>query len=152
MNAKQTLKTLNTVYFALFMGQMIFFGVAYYLNTENLQSTENSELFRYFVPIVIIACIGLSYFLYNLRKKQGQELEGLDTKAGHYRVSNIVRYAVVEAGNMLALVSYLMTGSSMFITLFILGMGVFVLYRPSHQRFTSDYMLDISEQDELKRV
>jgi hypothetical protein len=87
-----------------------------------------------------------------MRKKQGQELEGLHAKAGHYRVSNILRYAIVEAGNMLALVSYLMTGSSMFITLFVLGMAVFVLYRPSSQRFKNDYLLDGSEQNELNTM
>lgn len=152
MQAKETLKTLNILYLALFMGQILFFGVAYFVNTEHLYGSEYSYIFEYIVPIVIVACVGLSYMFYNLRKKQGQSLNGLSNKAAHYRVSNIVRYAIVEAGNMLALVSYLMTGASTFLTLFALGMAVFVLYRPSLQRFTNDYLLDASEKNELNTM
>jgi len=152
MKAKETLKTLNIIYLALFMGQMLFCAVAYYINMDTVRGEESADIFQIVIPFVVISCIGLSYWLYDMRKKQGQTIEGIDAKAAHYRVSNIIRFAIVEAGNMLALVGFLMTGAMSFLAFFALGMAVFLFYRPSQQAFFNDYSLNEVEKSQLNSM
>ena len=115
---KQSFKTLNLIYFALIMGQTLFALVVFFIKGEI--AIEDLSPFNMIVPILSMSTIGLSYFLYNKMKASGQKLEGVHAKFNHYRTSNIVRFAMLEGGNLFAIVIVLLTGSTFFYLFFSL--------------------------------
>ena len=78
-------------------------------------------------------------FNYLLGRRSQQKLEGVHAKFNHYRTSNIVRFAMLEGGNLFAIVIVLLTGSTFFYLFFGLGMAVFLMARPSKENFINDY-------------
>ena len=150
---KEILKSLNIIYLALVAGQLMFFAIIFYMvsGSETTPNAENLKMLRLFIPLVSVSTVAISYILYNQRIKQGAELDNLASKTSHYRVSNILRWAIVESGNLFALISVLLTGAYFFLTFFLLGLGVFFVYRPSISGFVNDYNLSSSEEKVLKK-
>jgi hypothetical protein len=145
----KTMKSLNVIYLALILGQLAFMAVAIFIANDSLPDVENMSLLRTFIPVVSVSTVAISYVIYNKRREQGAELDDLTAKTLHYRTSNIIRWAVVEAGNLFAVVSVLLTGSMFFLIFFALGMGVFLVYRPTIKGFVNDYNLSTSEEKVL---
>lgn len=146
---KETMKSLNIIYLALILGQLAFMAVAVFIASDTVPNAENMSLLRTFIPVVSVSTVAISYVLYNKRREQGAELEDLTEKTLHYRTSNITRWALVEAGNLFAVVSVLLTGSKFFLIFFALGMGIFIVYRPTIRGFVNDYNLSSSEEKVL---
>ena len=151
---KEILRSLNIIYFALIGGQFILFGIIMYLmnGSEIEPHAENLRMLRMFIPIVSVSTVAMSYALYNKRREQGAALENIALKTSHYRVSNILRWAIVESGNMFALIAVFLTGSNFFLIFFLLGMGVFLVYRPNISGFVQDYSLNSSEEKVLREI
>ena len=143
------MKSLNVIYLALILGQLIFMGIVIFLSSGTIPDSENMSLLRTFIPVVSVSTAAISYVIYNKRREEGAEIEDLTEKTLHYRVSNIIRWAVVEAGNLFVIVSVLLTGSTFFVLFFILGMAVFIVYRPTVKGFVNDYNLSTSEENVL---
>ena len=145
---KEILKSLNIIYIALIGGQLILFAIIMYLmnGSEIEPNAENLRMLRMFIPVVSVSTVAMSYALYNKRREQGAALENLAMKTSHYRVSNILRWAIVESGNMFALLAVFLTGSNFFLIFFLLGMGVFIVYRPNISGFVQDYSLSSNEE------
>lgn len=150
-NIKELFKTLNIVYLAMIAGQILFCVVVFVVGNEEGASKDMS-IFQTIVPAVSIGTLGVSFLLYNQRRQAGKAIKGLREKADHYRVSNIIRFALVEGGNLVAVVAVLLTGSTFFLLFFVLGLAVFAIYRPSSQGFIKDYELSMNEQNNLKEA
>lgn len=146
------LKSMPIIYFALIAGQLLMAGVILYLSsTSGIEANpENLKTLRMFIPVVSLTTVAISYLLYNKRREQGAALEDLGSKTNHYRVSNILRWAIIESGNLFALVAIFLTGSSFFFLFFALGMAVFIIYRPSIGGFVQDYSLNSKEEQTLR--
>ena len=145
----KTMKSLNVIYLALILGQLSFMAVVIYLISDSVPDSSNMNLLRTFIPVVSVSTVAISYILYNKRREQGAELDDLVQKTSHYRTSNIIRWALVEGGNLFIIVSVLLTGSKFFLIFFALGMGVFIVYRPTIKGFVNDYNLSSSEEKVL---
>ena len=142
---------LNIIYLALVAGQVAFASVAYFFLVDEAASSSELGILAYIVPALSLITIGASYFIYNMLIQNGQELGGFEAKIGHYRTSNIVRWALVEGGNLFAVVIFLLSGVTYILAFFVLGMGVFFLYRPSKDRFVGDYNLNGEERMMVER-
>lgn len=151
---KEILKSLNIIYIALIGGQLILFAIIMYLMNDSgiAPNAENLRMLRMFIPVVSVSTVAMSYVLYNKRREQGVELDNLTMKTSHYRVSNILRWAIVESGNMFALIAVFLTGSNFFLIFFFLGIGVFIVYRPNISGFVQDYSLNSGEEKVLREI
>jgi hypothetical protein len=118
------------------MGQALFALVVYFIMGEE---SNSDSFFRLAVPILSISTIGLSYFFYKKRKESGRNLKNLSGKINHYKASNFIRFALMEGGNLFALVAVLLTSSMYFYLFFGLGMAAFLMSRPSQEGFINDY-------------
>lgn len=141
---------LNVIYLALIAGQLSFAGVAYFLAMDSETASELG-IMSYLVPAISISTIGASYFIYNMLIQKGQTLEDAVEKLGHYRMSNIVRWALIEGGNLFAIVIFLISGQTYLLAFFALGLGIFLLYRPSKNGFINDYQLNGEERVLVER-
>jgi hypothetical protein len=145
----KTIKNLYLIYFALIFGQLAFMAVVLFLSSNTEAHANSLKTLKTFVPVLSVTTVAISYILYNKRREQGAALVDLPKKISHYQVSNIIRWAFVELGNILVLVSILLTGAKFFLVFFALGMCVFIVYRPSVKGFVNDYNLSNNEERAL---
>ena len=144
-------KQLNIIYLALITGQLAFASVVYFLSMDEEASGDDLGVLKFIVPILSLVTIGVSYFIYNKLIQKGQAIEGLGEKLAHYRTTNIIRWALVEGGNLFAIVIFLISGETYLLMFFALGFVVFLMYRPSKDGFISNYNLSGSERLEVER-
>lgn len=134
-----TLKTLRLIFTAMLAGQILFFLVTQYLGTEAV--TEGSaQLLMTLVPAVSIGGVGVSMLLYNrMRSSEALKNASDSERWERYRTANILRWALVEAANLLAIIAIYLTGAMLFKIYFLLGLAVFAFYRPSQVGFEKDF-------------
>lgn len=156
LSIQEQIKQLGLLYFALIAGQL---GVAiflFFLIEDNLSETSNGAVGGSLLPIIItlfcLMSLGMSFYIYNQRKESGRQLKGLlDEKLAHYRQSFIIRASLIEGSNFIALIFYFFIERNyLYLVLFAIGIGAFLLIRPTVDRIVEDYQLSANEQNELR--
>lgn len=149
-------KTLNVIYFALAIGQLIFFSVAYFLGQTSGSGfelvPELHTYFQYIAPLVLVMSIVGASFLYMSQINRANSLNlssTLNEKVKAYHSANILCWALLEGGNMVVLVGYLLTQKMLYAYLFMVGYLVFLSNRPSADKFARQFNLTNSEIDGL---
>jgi hypothetical protein len=94
--------------------------------------------------MAILGAAGAAYFLNRQRRVQGVNLETLDEKAQHYRFSVIVRSAILEGANLLAIIAAMMDLNMTYLLYFIVGLLAFLFFRPSINEFCKAYDVEKS--------
>lgn len=132
-------KQLQLIFFALLAGQVIFAAVVYYAITQSLAQTSEIPMFTFLIPVVVLSAVAMSYFLNNVLKSQASAQKTTDEKSIHYRRRVILRSAIMEGGNLMAIIAVLMTGQMYFMLYFLLGIIIFYFFRPTEQEMQQDY-------------
>lgn len=139
----------SLIFYALLLGQLLFGAVVYYLlaTTPGREFGDAVDLLPPLSPYLVLAAVALpAHFLNRLRRNQGASLTGpLGSKILHYRTTVLLRSAVLEAGNILILTFILLTFASSYWFAFAIGIGLFLLARPSREEFLSIYPLTTEE-------
>ena len=147
---KKIFQQLNIIFLALLGGQVAFAAVAYSLNDPSqLNYDSDSQGLGFVLPIIMLSAIAVAFWIYNQRKVQGAALNDVSAKAAHYRSSAIIRLGLTEGPNLLAVVLFLLEGNLTFLMYFGIGLLAFFFFRPSKDKFITDYSLSVSEQQEL---
>lgn len=131
------IKKLQLVFYALVGGQLLFAAVVFFM----LQKQEFVEA-AYFSTLVPVALLGSAAIAYYLNRQLGRSAAEQKTEADqemHYRRRVILRLALVEGGNLVALMGALITGKILFFLFFGMGMAVFFYFRPSSVEMANDY-------------
>lgn len=152
---KDFFNQINILYLALFMGQVLFCAVVIVLGMTGDAAPEaanllNAEMFDLLVPILMITALGCVYFINKKRKADGAALESLAAKAAHYRSTFIIRSAILEGSNLFTVVVMLLVSYESYLFYFIIGLTAFLYYRPSVEKFITEYQINAKEESELK--
>lgn len=91
----------------------------------------------------------LSRFLFNKMIANLSENEDLGQKIIHYRTAKIISWALIDGASFLALVAALLTLNYLYIAVFILLFGFFLLSRPSKESLVKDLRLSSNESDKI---
>ena len=130
MTTRTYFTQLNIILFAFIAGQLIFTGVAYYLNEfQDFSGSPESnaglvDLFQFIVPAMAVGGVAMSTFLYRSRIEIAKAQESLYDKMMHYRGLFILRMALHEGPSLLSIVVYLLTGYLPFLAV---AAGIIVL-------------------------
>lgn len=128
-------RTLHILFLALVMGQVVFAFIALWMvSTQGGIASfdrETNQLFLWVVPIAALAGIGASRFLFNLKIKPLQSLTHWPGRLQGYQSALLVRYALMEAPSLLALVCFLLTGDYIFLGISGVMILVFLWIRPA---------------------
>ena len=160
LSVQEQIKQMGILYLALIAGQLGMFAVLFFVAGNIISEPESgdgaiggSSLALIFALFCMMA-IGMSFFIYNKRKESGRQLTGdLVEKLTHYRASFMVRAALIEGANLLALIVYFFIESNyVLLLLFAIGIAAFLLIRPTIDRIVEDYQLSSSEQSELRNA
>ncbi len=123
MTSRVYFSILRKMFLGLLLGQLIFAGIAIYFNQlEEGFGDGFPEIMIFIVPAVMIGGFLLSTMI--TKRKIGQinpEL-ALITKLGEYRTIAIIKWALLEAPILLALICYLNTGD--WVHLGLVGTGI----------------------------
>lgn len=148
-------KQLNILFYALAAGQLLFCAVAIFLRFEGVAgfdetSAQNTTL-TMIAPFLTLAAFAGAWFINQTRVAQGVELKGLNEKTGHYRTTIVIRSAIIEGGNIIMLIVYLLSGRPIHLIWFAVGMLLFLYFRPSHSNLVRNYQLSFEEESQLKK-
>lgn len=151
-SAKQNFFTsLNIIFIALSLGQLIFFGVVFFIVSQNSiqRNLDLDSILLYLSPTYSISMIFLSKFLYNKYSQNVDKSLDVKSKAMKYRTASIVNWAMLESANLFSLVSFLITGNFVHLLIFTGVFAGFILNRPSKEKFISDYNVTTDEINNL---
>lgn len=150
--SKEYFKVLSVLHAALLGTQLLFALVAVYLSMDGQFGGDDlgefNSIFRFVVPVVIVGAVFGSSVLFKMQMKSIRVKPELKDKLNDYRTASLIRYAMLEAPSMFALVSYLLTANFIFLGYAGLIIVVFVLSRPSPESTAND--LELNQGDKAK--
>lgn len=139
----------NQILFAsLASGQLLFMIIGYLFsfdisNNETLLSLD--EILRIVVPVFSLSGVAGSLFLFNKKTQQIIQISSLVKKLKEYRSALIIRYALIEAPVMFAIIAHFITGSEIFIVMAAVLFTYFIFLFPNKIRLKRDLRLDYQE-------
>jgi len=134
-----SIKILLIVFAALLLGQCFFLGVILLIHAQGFQFIEEGAgIFQYVAVALTLTAIGVSTILYRNMMNQSHALSPRPDPIATYRTATIIRLAILEGGNMVNLVFYLLTGKEIFLGLFAAIIAAFFLARPASDKIASD--------------
>jgi len=134
-----SIKILLLAFAAFLLGQCIFLGVIMLIHSQGFQLIEEgAEIFQYVAVALTLTAISASTFLYRNMMNQAKALSPRPDSMATYRTVTIIRLAILEGGNMVNLVFYLLTGKEIFLGLFAAIIAAFFLARPASDKIVSD--------------
>ena len=120
---------LRTIFFALLVGHVGFAAVVYYISGINPEAAD-VPIFSILVPAALFGAAAMAYFLNQQLAVKEVEEKDKEERFALYRRRVIVRLAMMEGANLLAVVAALMTGKTNFFLFFLIGLLVFVYFQP----------------------
>ena len=127
---------LRTIFFALLIGQVGFAAVVYYISGINSDFSD-IPIFSILVPAAVAGSAVMAYFLNQQLAVKEVEEKNPDERFALYRRRVIVRLALLEGANLLAVVGVLLTGKMNFFLFFLLGMAIFIYFQPKESEIVS---------------
>jgi len=137
-----TFKQLKIIFFALTAGQISYFIVTLFLiqNDTVILNKDFSTVGGFIVPLVVVIMVVASKLLYN--KAINSKIEaGDEEKLITYRTSNIVKFALLEGANLFSITFYLLTGDFLYVGMFVIVMGIFLVNYPGKEKFMAEFGL-----------
>ncbi len=138
------------LFFALLSGQTIYFIAGLFLiQSGNMNGFSGLNIvFMFVTPVVVLASILASKFIYTKQITEFDKSSSLAKKMVSYRKTNIIKLALLEGANIFNISVMIITASYFFAALFVILIILFLLNRPTKEKFIMDY--EVSADDELK--
>lgn len=147
-------KGIRIIYYALAAGQIIMALIVSYLmiDGEKVFSWEMSNPFYLIAPILMLSSISMSSLLFTKRMEEAKSIKGFVEKIEHYRSAIILRSALLEGINLICIIFYFLEVNYFFLLLFFIGLGAFLLIRPSEDMFKEKYRLTEEERMAFRKM
>lgn len=131
-------KRLQFIFYSLAGGQILFAAVVYFM-IHQANDFVDFPMLSIIVPVAVLGAIGLGYFMNERLRADANEQKTEDAQMVHYNRRVIIRSAIMEGGNLIALIACLMTGTVSFFLFFAFGIAVFIYFRPTLTEMANDY-------------
>ena len=144
-------RALSVLHFSLFMGQLVFAGIAAYLiysksfkpafNNEEMVIMMGAGVIGLSVTLVIAAFAGFKKKLETIRLNA----DNIPEKLTAYRASSVIRWAMLEVPTLLTIIVFMLTFSQMLLIVVAALLLLFYYTKPSSFKVAQD--LGINEQE-----
>ena len=144
------IKTLTILHFSLLVGQIVFAAIAYYLfasgTMKAVTTTDNAKYIVMGVSAFGLLMVILSFAVYKKKTEtiRNSIVSNRDKLVG-YRAANLIRWAMLEAPVLVAIIAFMLTGHYNFLMLAGAVLVLFVSTRPTVSKAAAE--LGISEED-----
>jgi cbb3-type cytochrome oxidase subunit 3 len=144
----QVFRSSQILFSALLGGQIVFAAVVIALKgiPSRLGSLSTEDSWLLLGILTTFSTIAVAFWINEQRKKEAAAHGDMAEKLEHYRNLIIIRCAMVEGGNLMALILALLSGQGFFFMLFLAGLLAFVYFRPSKAEFLRDFNLTPEEE------
>ncbi len=148
---KAILKTLPIIHIALLLGQVLFCIVVFAIQkqTPKFDISNTADPFLFVVPVMAIACFAISNFLFRQQLTIAAGKPTVAQKIQTYQAASIVRFAPLEGASLFGIVTYMLTGNLLFISISGLIILYFIFIRPTKDKIVTGLNLDYQEKAEL---
>ncbi|HDZ15052.1 MAG TPA: hypothetical protein ENH60_09185 [Pricia sp.] len=107
---------------------------------------NQKDIFIYIVPIIAAGGYFLSQLVYKKRLLTITQEEKLSIKLGKYQVAAILKYAIIEAPGILALLAYFWSGNALYLVIAIALIIYLFAQRPTVDKIIKELPLTHEEQ------
>ena len=152
LDFKADIRTLKIFHLGMTAGQVLFAAISFLLVFTGMLDESNNNLyilFRYLVPVCIIGALVASHFVFRTRLEVIRSDSELSEKLNEYRITLIIRYAMLEGGTIIALVAYLVVHNIAYLLVAVLVILYFLTLVPSPERVIADLGLNDEEKQKL---
>ena len=153
MTAREYFQSLTILHAALLSGQVIMAVIFYFFFNANQPPVTGREatgqMEVYLIGGLMIVGVLASSQLFNTRLQKVKNEESLSAKLAGYRSASILRYALLEAPSIAAIVMYMLTNNLLLLIFAGMIVILFLIYRPTKERVVTDLELSPSEQAKL---
>lgn len=119
---------LKLIYLAFIGGQVLFaIVILFVLNDTSARHNDSNNPLLYAGAAITLATIVTAYLIYNRRMA---DFDSAEDKTAYQRSSQLMRWALIEAGNLINLVFLFTENNLYFLLPFAIGLGVFFMTRP----------------------
>lgn len=151
MNYRQLLKKIKLIHLAITLGLCTILSIFYLTNKADAYVSYNiNDPMVLIVPLIVVISILGSKQLFHtfLRSK---EKAALPEKITHYRLSAILRLALMEMGAMIGVVSFVISPNLFFLICSGLSLVYMVVLFPTSKLVARELSLDQNEYYELTK-
>lgn len=150
MKPTEIIKSSLIIFYALLAGQIIFLMISLYLVSANVVQTipDLSLILTFTILIFISPLLVVGPIIY--RKLISRNFDGVkstEQKLILYRQGMIIKLAMVEGSSIFSIVCFLITGNFLFVIIAVLLISLFLLHKPTLEKFASDFNIPLSELD-----
>lgn len=147
MKPAEIFKSIQIIFFALLSGQIIFLFISVFLvQSGNVSPNEDLFFILFIIDLMIISpAIVVGPMLYRSFMSRVKPEMSLAEKFILYKQGTIIKLALVEAPTIFSIVGFLLTGSYVFLFLAIGIIILFVMHKPSLEKFSEDFQVPLSE-------
>ena len=144
-----TFKTVQILFYALLGGQLFFGLVIFFLMKNDLADRSVESPYHIIIPMAVVLGIAASRMIWQ-KQKGGIPLKAsAKEKIEHYRRALVMRAAIAEGANLIALLFTFSFATIPYLLWFGLGIATFALLRPTLDGFSQEYQLTQNEIEEV---
>lgn len=139
--------TLNFLFITLLGAQVMYLLVGLFI----IQSGDFKEIngvnniFMFIIPLIDTAIIFAIKFIYEKGLRDRDKKMSLDSKIKSYQINNIIKLALLEGANIMNTSAMIITANYFYAALFIIIAALFLLNRPTIEKFIMEYELSPEE-------
>lgn len=145
------IKTLSIIHFAMVSGPLLV-GTIFYMNTELINNGTQNDIFIYVFPLIALAGVFASKFLFNLFIKNLKSHETLQAKLAGYQTASLIKFALIEGPAFLNIVWFSQSGNLLYLTI---G-GVLILFlfmqRPKAEKIETELELNSEHKRQFQKL
>ena len=141
---------LNLIYFSLVAGLIIFMAVVVILNSrQDPADFQPVGVFIYLVPVSSILAILASIYIPKFKLPEIESKKDLKEKLSYYQSLLIIKWALLEGGAIVALVSFMLTGYFMLGGFALLLILYLIFQKPTRYKLLQDINLTDEERNRI---
>lgn len=126
------MQPIKLLYYALLGGQVLFAAVVVLvINSNDSGNAQGLDMFRYGVPLMTFGSVTAALLMSRSRREQLEAVKDPEEKLAQYRMTVILRSAMIEGANLFALIGTLLGGGTGYLMYFAVGLLAFLYLRPT---------------------
>ena len=148
--APSNIKALTILHFSLLVGQLVFAAIAYYLHYSGVfTGIDLGDNLTIVLVIIAVNAVVLTVLAFTMYKKKLDGIRNANAPTGDkliaYRAASLIRWAMLEAPVLLAIIAFLITGNINLLLVAGVILILFITTRPTAAKAAAE--LQLSESD-----
>lgn len=118
------------------------------LDSAAIETASVEDHFTLYTPVVVMLIgVVVSEWLFRMRLKNAREAPQLTEKLNEYRGASIIRWALLEAPTLFAIVWFMLYTDRYFMAIALVGMALIAFSRPTPGKTAQHLHLNDTERD-----